>query len=88
MTHFSASEPKLRAGFMESMRSAGTTTDRRSNKTRACPEGQPAPLFFSSPMKCFYRVRHREIEKPTKSITLRPPMAFWLSVLAICLLLK
>jgi hypothetical protein len=43
-------------------------------------------LFFPSHMKCFYRLRHREIEKLTRSITLRLPMAFWLSVLVICLL--
>ncbi len=49
------------------------------------PEGQPASLFFPSHMKCFYRLRHREIEKPTKVDHLRLTMAFWLSVLAICL---
>lgn len=39
-------------------------------------------------MKCFDRLHHREIEKPTTSITLRPPMAFLLSVLAICLVVE
>ena len=52
------------------------------------PEGSRRirSFFFPSHMKCFYGLRHRDVEMPTKSIKPRPSMAFWLFVMAIYLL--